>query len=524
MAENRQSLQDGSNQRFDMVQQPRRFACDRCRMQKLRCERDIWRPYLMPCKRCRKADMVCMITSTTNRSISKGSRQRVNPAVVAGTKAHDARNAPRETDCASKLSEQKSEKLSSSSCSDLRDIHDHERSAGPSSLPRMLIDPSNVPLKPDHILDDDSYQQTLDLEGMNAALFSGLITHPSDAELEHQIPYPGSTLHSDPHGWANLGESHEKIHGCINHLEYGTNCSTNGYDKKQTLKNDCRGKFLELNLLLMEYQHIVSQELAVLPSSRRVIPAANNYDSSTALSSAVQTVLRFSEQFLHSLTLSIPRVFSPSQALSASDTSTATQGFNQDHTQQLTVLPFSFDGCGWSQRAVTLPFHPQDARTDDYELSRGYSEVDIPTILVLINCYICLVWIYHAIFSRIFQDLVTCISPVDDHLAPTTLPGSSFPGFAVNTMDPSRELQLQVLFRACIHMLAQIEACLGLPERHCIITARRFEDGVLSNPVAVVLLDALASRGYGACGNGPGNGKKSLKEMIEIITQFLEPV
>lgn len=300
------------------------------------------------------------------------------------------------------------------------------------------------------------------------------------------------------------------------------------YDDKQILEHDCCGKFFELNLRLMECQQIVSQELAVLQSSKPAMSTANydaNYDSSTALDSAVRTARRFSEQFIHFLTLSTrTRVFqSPSQAFPASDTtktaapqmSNAAQEFNQDYPQHHASFPLSFDECGSSQRATIVPLHPQDARADGYEPRSGPNNVDISTILVLINCYICLVGVYHAIFARILQDLDTCVSP--------TLPGS-FPTFAVNTMDPSRELRLQALFHESMHMLIQIEARLGLPERHRIFVMHGFENGVLSTPVAVALLDALSSQGYGVYGNDPGSGKRSLKEIIEIITQFLKPV
>lgn len=312
-------------------------------------------------------------------------------------------------------------------------------------------------------------------------------------------------------------------------------CSTNIHADNQILEHDCCGRFFELNLRLMECQRIVSQELAVLPSSRPAISTANynaNYDSSTALDSAVRTVLRLSKQFIHLLTLSARTgVFqSPSQAFPASGTtktaapqmSNVAQEFNQDCPQHLASLPISFDDRGSCQMATIVPFRPQDARAAGYEPQSGPNDVGISTILVLINCYICLLGVYHAIFTRILQDLVTCVSPTDGHLTPT-LPGS-FPTFAVNTIDPSRELQLQALFSASMHMLVQIEARLGLPERQRIITTHGFEDGALSTSVAVTLLDALSSKGYGIYGNDPESGKRSLKETIEIITQFSKPV
>lgn len=210
-----------------MVQQPRRFACDRCRMQKLRCERDVWKPYLMPCKRCRKADVVCMITSTVNRSISKRSRQRVDPAVAAGTKARESQNGPEATGCASKFPEQKSEKSSSFVRSDLRNTTDQEVSTGPSSMQSMWIDPSNTSVKPDYMLDEDSYQQSLDLGSVNISLFSGLITPPSsDTEREPQMLYSGSNLPSHSEGWENLVDACGKIQNSgIHHVEYGTSKS-----------------------------------------------------------------------------------------------------------------------------------------------------------------------------------------------------------------------------------------------------------------------------------------------------------
>jgi len=57
----------------------RRYACDRCRGQKLRCNRDLMALASSPCLRCRKAKAECTIASSSSRREAgpgRGTRRR----------------------------------------------------------------------------------------------------------------------------------------------------------------------------------------------------------------------------------------------------------------------------------------------------------------------------------------------------------------------------------------------------------------------------------------------------------------
>lgn len=210
------SIPQDEKRNASMVQQPRRFACDRCRTQKLRCERDTWRPSLMPCKRCRKAQMKCTISSALDRSTSRRSkpttdieaRERKGKYVFTD-KSEDI--VPQPGLFPEPSSDVIPPAFHESSPEDLRpDILASASHGRPVSFDSVIGQTQS-----DVLLDNEDYRQTVDLEHLIDPFFSGLITPPSlDGDGAYQAPIQGPHASSHHQRWTALGNA-EACHDVI---------------------------------------------------------------------------------------------------------------------------------------------------------------------------------------------------------------------------------------------------------------------------------------------------------------------
>lgn len=167
--------------------------------------------------------------------------------------------------------------------------------------------------------------------------------------------------------------------------------------------------------------------------------------------------------------------------------------------------------------------HQPDQHNDGYCVSDCEGEVDLPILFAVMNCYACVFGIYSTILFRLQQHII--FSPLSDDQLSANLMGYH-PTTAL-TESHREYLQLRFIFGESVHMLAQLETCLGVPEQYCVAAAvvSGSEDGPLSNSVAAALLDALAGQGYGTCGGSDvtnDGAPYSLKEIIQTINQYFK--
>ena len=241
-----------------------------------------------------------------------------------------------------------------------------------------------------------------------------------------------------------------------------------------------------------------------------------------SLDAAIQTAYWSSEQFLDILRdcnmSGLPD--SPSISLLASDglkiaggnTFPLIEGSGHDLSMQLSPLQTTFVGYGSIQGADPLSFASPAEQHQQQFLGEQYDEPDIPTTLTLVSCYISLVQFYHAIFSRILQSMITCVS-AGGHLTPGAA-GLSLSDYAVNSMN--FKSQLRIVIHDSMHFLAAIEDYLSLSERQCL------EERGLNSSFSTVLFDSLSRYEDATFGNGPENTKKALEETFDAINQLLE--
>ncbi|KAH8697991.1 hypothetical protein BGW36DRAFT_407885 [Talaromyces proteolyticus] len=241
-------------------------------------------------------------------------------------------------------------------------------------------------------------------------------------------------------------------------------------DQEQHWDGEELRRLLDMNVHLLNCQQIVSQKLIMLDKMFPTI-AVNN------LETALQSLLDYSQQFLEVVTFSI-------------------------------------------LREITFTTNGATSRPETVFVSQAWFDIHISLVLAIINCYACLMGSYHLIFSYLLKELIAC-SPQ---------PSPTFPNFTFPTLltdgEPSRKLQLRLIFNNGIRMLARLEAGLGLPEQYsvaCLPGQSRHHDGILRSPSAMVFLDNLTSQGFRLYVNGPATGKKSSKEIVQAIHQFLGP-
>lgn len=265
-----------------------------------------------------------------------------------------------------------------------------------------------------------------------------------------------------------------------------------------------------MNMHLLDCQQSVSQKLLMLGNMSPTVAVHN-------LQTALQSVLTYSHQFIQTVELCSQGETADFHAA----TSIAANGMIVPlPTPSQSRRPSCLQSGGEAGLGQPEGLAPQGSPT--YSRQGRFDDVQISLVLAIINCYTCLVGSYHIIFSYLLQELMAS-SP----FAPQ--PSPIFPSYAYATdSEPNRELHLRCIFDNSMRMLAQLESTLSLPERHSVASlpgqGGHRPDGILASPSSSVLLDSLTSQGFGLCVNGLATGKNSLKEIVQAINQFLDPV
>ncbi|KAF3396658.1 hypothetical protein DPV78_007504 [Talaromyces pinophilus] len=502
----------------EVVQQPRRFACDRCRMQKLRCERDIWRPSLMPCKRCRKARIACTISSMDRPVSKKKSKDRVL-AITRPEKTATMRHPPHRT----------------------------QGESSPPGVPDQLPMDNTVGFYHEGVPDgmvmmgpglqpEECYLVNSGFEDYPVPVFSGLITPPSmENEHEHQVPLQATSFAmARQQDWTPESDCSKVSDGY--EFDDPFPCLD---DREQWWDQENLRRLLDMNMHLLDCQSLVAQELTML----------GNMDANVALNnleSASRNVLRYSQQFLE-----VVRVFVDGGLATMATVLPGSMAVNpfvpQIHTpvnsrrpsyvQQTpssTIEPMLASGADTAMAPQISPVTSFTSTSSGQSSWQGtpFEDVQVSLILATINCYTCLVGSYHIILSYLLHELMAVVTPEQQNQSSPTFTGfaAAFAATA-HIQQPDRDSQLRLIYHNCMGMLAQLELSLGLPEQHCVASwALSFpgvghphrHEGILSGSVAAVLIGTLINQKFGLCVNGLATGKNSMKEVISTINQFFD--
>jgi hypothetical protein len=310
-------------------------------------------------------------------------------------------------------------------------------------------------------------------------------------------------------------------------------------DREQWWDQENLRRLLDMNMHLLDCQSLVAQELTML----------GNMDANVALNnleSASRNVLRYSQQFLE-----VVRVFVDGGLATMATVLPGSMAVNpfvpQIHTpvnsrrpsyvQQTpssTIEPMLASGADTAMAPQISPVTSFTSTSSGQSSWQGtpFEDVQVSLILATINCYTCLVGSYHIILSYLLHELMAVVTPEQQNQSSPTFTGfaAAFAATA-HIQQPDRDSQLRLIYHNCMGMLAQLELSLGLPEQHCVASwALSFpgvghphrHEGILSGPVAAVLIGTLINQKFGLCVNGLATGKNSMKEVISTINQFFD--
>ena len=160
-------------------------------------------------------------------------------------------------------------------------------------------------------------------------------------------------------------------------------------------------------------------------------------------------------------------------------------------------------------------YHPksQDAPASSVNASasgRG-THCDVPTMLLLLSCYTCLVRIYRTIFSTILDSIP--VIPSLQAPAPQLFPGMNLGGFK---LEARVDIQIQVLVQVSESMLAKLETKLGLAEDP---VGGVFQSGKATRLLKVMLEEEISEQ---PVLEQPRGQCESLRDVLSSLKRMLQ--
>lgn len=465
---------DDTNSREE---QSRRSACDRCRGQKLRCERKTTSEHGgNACKRCIKARVRC-ITSPQRRlgrprqqSLPRESRL-ATPTVLDFDSFLDSRKVDNVGDDFSDLCNPRAPRLSTTSATG------HEP---------ILNGAGNTT--------DPNAQQT-----------DGHTISPFDAEYMF-IDSP--IFHDEPNNY--------------------TSSDIEAAQVPDSVKDDCLEKLSQLNSsLFRQLSNVASGKLAdwlnfspssTVPPMQQTGELFSDQSTCGNQKSPIGCMLQSSQEFLNILRCFAPSPSPPSSySPSHSSMGSSYSDFDPDDLFSSAIKPESYSSSDSSDHrpsiheSLLLSKAPSAARQP--ACSAGPLRSDISATLAILTCYVCLVRIYGSIFTQIHHLLL--IRPSSLAELPAILPGLQLGGFE---LDGQQHLQIGVLLEISMHMLDQIEMVLGLPTDGEV---GRSGCGLLEDSTSLTLLNIVINQEAAEGKEGDRAGVKSLRMTVKSIKGLL---
>lgn len=396
-------------------EQSRRYACDRCRGQKLRCERRASGGTNTTCKRCAKARAQCI----TSPSVRMGRpRRHTSPSTA---------NLPPFTGLDFDISPS-----TDSTNHGLPVNYDTQSMGVPSNMAAPPSDhgQGHDPDGESEIqAGDDAFQFSFDSKHM---LVDGL-------EFHNYQDFYGKAEASQAFSATDLREE------CLQKL---SDLTSNLFKQLSRVSS---GKLSDPSVL----SSTSSSSSPTKPSERGFSPTASpgsRYPIGDMLDGS-QKFLEVLKYFVHSpppstrsslLSYASPssfsdyegEVLSPNHRRPSSKSTAAPTSTSLSHIYTPSFSPFN---------DFNTPAHITP-------ISTGLLRPDFPTILATLSCYVVLVRIYRTVFTHIYMSLLAGSSMVAE--SPPILPGLQLDGFQ---LEQHRNLQVAVLLQVSMDMMDQIE-------------------------------------------------------------------
>lgn len=466
------SHKNGEDELRGIDEQSRRFACDRCRSQKLRCERRIVPNSSNSCNRCVKSRVKC-ITSPPRRM----GRPKQQPAPI-----HSTIPDPHELDFDTLFN-------AIDPCDSLKNGFELRDAAG-SNASAMTTSANN--------------------QGHGGE--SGNEAQQADERIDF-VYNPQQLLTDTPmfHGDQDFFNRDDLSQGPL-----------------PDLKEECLQKLSDLSAdLFRQWSRISSGQLADSlffspPTSNSQVTDPPNGIALNNAKSPIGKMLDSSREFMDVLRYFVrsPSNQSSNSAFHSSPSSCYSdfglENLSGNHVNMSSNHPSS--PAYNYQISRVLSFGSSSASLDFTSPdSFGPLRSDVLTALPILTCYICLVRIYRTIFSHIHNQLLARPSQAE---LTSILPGLQLGGFQ---LESHRNLQIRILMQVSVHMLDQIESALGLPDDICTAeNAGSMRRGILEDSVSTALLEVVMKQEATDCAEGDRAGIKSLRNTWKSINRLLD--
>ncbi|KAI1148946.1 hypothetical protein F4825DRAFT_432141 [Nemania diffusa] len=441
----------------------RRFACDRCRGQKLRCLRE--RQDLNRCDRCLKADTECLTTpSSTIRSHSTDfstttpqKRKHLGPSHVPPTAYADLGPAS----------------------GPLRDRLAHSDPADSLEWPQIW-DGSLNNIEFGAGLEDTA-MYSLECQPLNACATASAHVFAPSQPISTYVVTPEDT--QDTPSRQSIGKNSSSsgdavgfsLDGILSSRESQT--SSPGVESSDSYIH----RLSNTNLSLISQLSRIDQG----PPKVTLDMLISKLDESDPLStSPVENMLSTTREFIEVLE-ALSRKTSPSTTPSSSSLAS---------TSDISEPPTRLDGNG---------------------------RVDITTLLIILSCYVQVLRLYSVLFSHIHQFLLEIAESDDRILCP--LPNMGFGTFALE----SGNLQATLFIQIATSLFEKLECLLGLPPELRITIRAVDRGGLcVEDDFQEVIKSVLSKDEMGRPENGKGGVaslRKNMKKSMQLLRESIAP-
>ncbi|KAJ2982986.1 hypothetical protein NUW58_g6332 [Xylaria curta] len=486
-----------------LTAQARRFACDRCRKHKLRCERiplmgeeNLQSSPSRMCKRCEKAQVPCHTTDTTiigttenNNNVSAGSKRKIR----------------------SIENEQNSPASNSTTSNSLPESE--TGNFGLSQAPFFV--PSTGTTSEIDLTTFEFDADSFDALELLTPLSSTSLPHPKSGTITCQPPACNTNANGSadtaPYEIFTNPAALETLYPAIRSRQ-STNFSPEiSGEHTHDSHDDCRKRLVELHSLIFDRLHRVTETglvKSLMATDNTILQRCDGGEPPTDIVGCVLLASERLIELLRSLNSQWQSSARPSSSHSASFSATRYGG---------SLLTAS--SSGFLRRPLfPSPEGPVRRNSDvcrsTSSLSSSAPNVDLPVIASFLSCYIGLLSVYRTIFAQIYETLRVgdCKRALLDR--PET-----------PLLNHEHVLRIRIRLEVMTHMLDRIGRGWAkfASNKHNDVTELNQENSSTSDRVAAIALlrCMLMHEGYECKGEGLETGLASLELAIENIRRKL---
>ncbi|KAI0379119.1 hypothetical protein F5Y04DRAFT_290583 [Hypomontagnella monticulosa] len=489
----------------------RRFACDRCRGQKLRCLRQ--QGDQVRCDRCLKADAQCLTTPTLIirspssdglHSIARKRQRRDNTRIIHQSTGPYARDVGNGGDILPPNSASTSSALGSNSVPVIAEVPQVWDSA--TFNPELINDL-------DGMLSTVDYGSTADTDTQKRPSFESIeVTSSNNLSPIHHLDFPNnySGLGDTPGQHSTDRIDKEPIEIVLS--DFIRNQNPDPPPSVADSAESCTHQLSSINLKLLTQLNRITQGPPLVKIDMLVTKSDESDPSS---STPIDDILNGTREFVDGLEL-LSRSLRPSAAPSSSS--------NSPYGSEAAIESPDRGRSGSSDQDFSSTSASSSLPSTDSSSGRktcnGRSSVlDVATQLLILSCYVHVLRLYVVLFAYIHRFLREIADSDDPTLCP--IPDLGFGNFPLQ----SGNLQATMFIQIATSLFEKIESLLGLPQELRVTVRNGKPDGLLSEgEFTEVVKITLAKDEVGTPQQGKGGVKSLRRNMMESMQLLRESI